>query len=53
MPLFEVVWVDYASEQFGSLPPPARRAVMDTIAELQDDPLGRASYDPAVGRYAS
>jgi hypothetical protein len=53
MPSFEVVWVDYAGEQFDSLPPAARRAVMDTVAELQDDPIGRGSYDQATDRYTA
>jgi len=53
MPPYELVWVDYATAQFNSLPKPARRAVMATITELQDDPVGCGVYDQVTDRYTA
>ncbi|MGH3772955.1 MAG: hypothetical protein ACRDRW_16440 [Pseudonocardiaceae bacterium] len=37
-PRFDTEWVEYAREQFASLAPTVRQAVMARVAELERDP---------------
>jgi hypothetical protein len=53
MPRFELLWGEYAGEQFNSLPLAAQRAVMDAVADVQDDPAARGSYDEATDWYTT
>lgn len=53
MSLYEVVWAEHASEQFTTLPPAARQAVMTAIAEIQQDPTHRGTYDKTTDRYTA
>lgn len=50
---YEVVWAQHASDQFYDLPPAAQRVVMDAIADIQADPVGRGIYEKETDRYTA
>lgn len=53
VPTFDVVWVAHAEEQFNSLPPAARQAVMAKVAVLQHDPTRYGTYDKKADTYVT
>jgi Txe/YoeB family toxin of Txe-Axe toxin-antitoxin module len=50
---WDVVWVDHAAEQFNSLSPQARAAVMELVAQLERDPYAAGRYDPRADHYTA
>lgn len=53
MPLYDVLWVSHAEEQYNSLSLPVRRAVMDKVALLQRHPTGSGVYDAKSDTYTT
>jgi hypothetical protein len=53
MPRFELIWAQHAGDQFNSLSPATRQVVMDAIAEIEQDPTGRGTYDKTTDRYTA
>lgn len=50
---YDVVWVSHAEEQFNSLPPRVRNAVMAKVALLQQDPMRYGTYDKKADNYTT
>jgi hypothetical protein len=53
MPRYELVWAEYAREQYESLRQAPRRAVAALTSEIRADPTGRGSYDQETDRYSA
>lgn len=53
MSTYDVVWVSHAEEQFNSLPPRVRNAVMAKVALLQQDPMRYGTYDKKADNYTT
>lgn len=53
MSIYDVVWVSHAEEQFNSLPPRLRNAVMAKVALLQQDPMRYGTYDKKADNYTT
>ncbi len=53
MSVYDVVWVSHAEEQFNSLPPRVRNAVMAKVALLQQDPMRYGTYDKKADNYTT
>lgn len=50
---YDVVWVSYAEEQFNSLPPRLRHAVMAKVTLLQRDPIRYGTYNKEADNYTT
>ena len=53
MSTYDVMWVSHAEEQFNSLPPRVRNAVMAKVMLLQQDPIRYGMYDTKADNYTT